>query len=149
LIWLGVAALAFVAGMNAYWLKLQSEVKTIRADATAAFRSNFPDYTSVSDDVGVLAQQTEREMNRLRARAGIASPTDFSVLNAQIAQLMSMAPVGSVAGVEYRDGSMRVKFKPGTADAGLQNALRAQAVQQGLNLRFEADGSARVAPAGG
>jgi hypothetical protein len=33
-------------------------------------------------------------------------------------------------------------------DAGLQNQLRAQAVQMGLNLRFEQDGSARIAPVG-
>jgi hypothetical protein len=30
----------------------------------------------------------------------------------------------------------------------MQNALRAQAIQQGLALRFEADGSARLSPAG-
>jgi len=42
---------------------------------------------------------------------------------------------------------MTLKFKPGTANpAGLQNALRAQAVQQGLDLRFNADGSARIVP---
>jgi general secretion pathway protein L len=150
LIWLGVAVGVFIAGMNAYYLKLQNEVRTIRAEATAAFRSNFPTYTSVSDDVGILARLTESEMNKLRARAGLASPSDFSVLNAQLAQLLSGAPVGSVAGVEYRDGKVRVKFKPGTAsDPGLQNSLRGQAIQQGLELRFEQDGSARLAPSGG
>jgi general secretion pathway protein L len=72
------------------------------------------------------------------------------VLNAQAAQLLANAPIGPIAGVEYADGALRVKFKQGAAgDAGLQNALRAQAVQMGLNVRFDADGSARLAPVGG
>ncbi|MDQ3215667.1 MAG: hypothetical protein M3P99_06255, partial [Pseudomonadota bacterium] len=65
------------------------------------------------------------------------------------ALLLSAAPVGSVAGMEYRDGALKVKFKAGTADdAGLQNTLRSAAVQQGLAIRFETDGSARITPAG-
>jgi hypothetical protein len=68
--------------------------------------------------------------------------------NAQIVQLLAAAPVGIVAGVEYRDGSLQLKFKA-PPDAQLQNLLRAQAVQQGLQLRFEADGAARVSAAGG
>lgn len=63
---------------------------------------------------------------------------------------MGMVPVGTVAGLEYRDGGLRVKFKPGTNnDPGLQNTLRAQAIQQGLEMKFEADGTARLSPAGG
>ena len=85
----------------------------------------------------------------LRARAGIPSAGGFSVLNAQAAQLFAGAPIGVIGGVEYRDGSLRIKLKPGqTLDAGLQNTLRAQAIQQGLALRFDADGAARLAPAG-
>jgi hypothetical protein len=43
---------------------------------------------------------------------------------------------------------LQLKFKA-PPDAQLQNQLRAQAVQQGLQLRFEADGSARLSAAGG
>jgi hypothetical protein len=94
--------------------------------------------------------QTQRQLGALRARAGIPSADDFSVLNAQVAQVLSSAPLGAVAGVEYRDGALKIKFKPGVADnPGLQNALRAQAIQQGLILRFEGDGAARVTPSGG
>ncbi len=146
LIWSGVAAATFVVGMNAYWLKLEAEAKAIRAQMETAFRSAFPEATAVVDPV----LQTQRQLGALRARAGIPSADDFSVLNAQAAQLLSLAPIGSVAGIEYREGALRVKFKPGTADnPALQNTLRAQAIQIGLNLRFEADGSARLAPSGG
>ena len=142
----GAAAIAtFVVGMNLYWLKLDSEARSLRGGMETSFRSAFPEATAVVDPL----LQTKRQLGTLRSRAGIASASDFSVLNTQAAQLMSMAPVGSVAGVEYRDGTLRVKFKPGSAlDPGLQNALRAQAIQSGLDLRFDGDGSARLSPAG-
>jgi hypothetical protein len=146
LVWAAVAVATFVAGMNAYFFKLESEARDLRAQMETAFRSAFPEATAVVDPV----LQTQRQLSGLRARAGIASADDFSVLNAQLAQLLSTAPLGSVAGLEFREGALKVKFKPGTADnPGLQNALRAQAIQQGLNLRFEADGSARLTPSGG
>ena len=148
LLWLGAALVVFIAGMNAYWAKLATDANGIRDGMLNAFRSQFPNASSA--DAGLVVELARRELGNLRARAGLASPSDFSVLNAQAAQLLAGAPVGSVAGVEYADGALRVKFKQGAAgDAGLQNALRAQAVQMGLNVRFDADGSARLAPVGG
>ena len=144
-IWGAVAVATFVAGMNLYWLKLDSEARALRTGMETSFRSAFPEATAVVDPL----LQTKRQLGNLRSRAGIPSADDFTVLNNQAAQLMSMAPVGSVAGVEYRDGTLRVKFKPGNPlDPGLQNSLRAQAIQLGLNLRFDSDGSARLSPAG-
>ncbi|MCX8004449.1 MAG: type II secretion system protein GspL [Burkholderiaceae bacterium] len=146
LAWLAAAGVTFVVGMNAYYLKLDHEARALRSQMETAFRSAFPEASAVVDPV----LQTQRQLSALRARAGIASADDFSVLNAQAAQLLSSAPLGIVAGLEYRDGALKIKFKPGTADnPGLQNALRAQAVQQGLNLRFEGDNAARLAPSGG
>ena len=144
LIWSGVAAATYVVGMNLYWLKLDAEARALRSSMETSFRSAFPEANAVVDPL----QQTRQLLGNLRTRAGIPSAGDFTVLNTQAAQLMSMAPVGSVAGVEYRDGSLRVKFKPGSPlDPALQNALRAQAIQQGLELRFDGDGSARLLPA--
>jgi general secretion pathway protein L len=146
LAWLAAAAVTFVVGMNAYFFKLDAESRGLRGQMETAFRSTFPEATAVVDPV----LQTQRQLGGLRARAGIASTDDFSVLNAQLAQLLSTAPLGSVAGIEYREGAMKVKFKPGIVDnPALQNAMRAQAIQQGLNLRFEGDGSARLTPSGG
>jgi general secretion pathway protein L len=144
LIWSGVAAATYVVGMNLYWLKLDAEARALRSSMETSFRSAFPEANAVVDPL----QQTRQLLGNLRTRAGIPSAGDFTVLNTQAAQLMSMAPVGSVAGVEYRDGSLRVKFKPNSPlDPALQNALRAQAIQQGLELRFDGDGSARLSPA--
>lgn len=145
LIWSGVAVLVAVLGMNIYYLKLDNEAKAIRSQMEESFRSNFPQATAVVDPI----EQTKRQLADLRARSGIPSANDFSVLNARTAMLLSIAPVGSVAAMEYRDGALKVKFKPGTGDnPALQNTLRSAAVQQGLAIRFEGDGSARITATG-
>jgi len=143
--WTAVAVVVAIIGMNLYWLKLESESKAIRGQMETSFRSNFPEATAVVDPI----VQTKRQLSDLRARVGIPSANDFSVLNARTALLLSAAPVGSVAGMDYRDGALKVKFKPGVVEnPALQNALRSAAVQQGLAIRFEADGSARISGAG-
>jgi general secretion pathway protein L len=145
LVWAAVAAAVAIAGMNAYWLKLEGEAKALRQQMESAFRSSFPETTAVVDPV----LQTKRQLNDLRARAGQPSANDFSVLNARTALLLTAAPLGSVGGIEYRDGALKVRFKGGMADnPAFQNTLRSAAVQQGLAVRFEADGTARVTAAG-
>jgi general secretion pathway protein L len=145
LAWCGVGAVVALIGMNAYWLKLESESKALRQQMDSAFRSSFPETTAVVDPV----LQTKRQLNDLRGRAGLPSANDFSVLNARTALLLTAAPLGSVGGVEYRDGALKVRFKGGLADnPAFQNTLRSAAVQQGLSVRFEADGTARVTAAG-
>ncbi|MCU0768355.1 MAG: type II secretion system protein GspL [Burkholderiaceae bacterium] len=145
LAWAAVAAVVAIAGMNAYWLKLEGEAKALRQQMESAFRSSFPETTAVVDPV----LQTKRQLNDLRARAGQPSANDFSVLNARTAMLLTAAPLGSVGGIEYRDGALKVRFKGGMADnPAFQNTLRSAAVQQGLAVRFEADGTARITAAG-
>lgn len=143
-VWGVVAAATFIGGLNLYWLKLSSEEKALRSGMEAAFRSAFPQANAVVDPV----LQTRRELGALRARAGVASSNDFSVLGTQAGQILSMGPMGTLASLDYREGALRLKFKPGSApDANLQNMMRARAVQVGLALQFDADGSARLAPA--
>ena len=145
LTWAAIAIAVAVAGMNAYYYKLESESRSIREQMETAFRSSFPETTAVVDPV----LQTQRQLGELRARAGIPSANDFSVLNARTALLLSSAPLGAVSGMEYRDGSLKVKFRPGVGDnPALQNSLRSAAVQQGLTIRFDPDGSARISAAG-
>jgi general secretion pathway protein L len=136
--WLAI----FVIGLNAYRWKLESEAGALRSSMRTAFLSSFP-----SEAYSEPVAQTKIHLRELRARAGQSSPDDFSVLNAQAGQLLASAPVGALAAIDYRDAALTLKFKPGSANpAGFQNALRAQAVQQGLDLRFNADGSARIVP---
>lgn len=142
LIWAVVAVAVFIVGMNGYWLKLSAESDELRNRMANAFRSAFAEAEMVDPIV-----QTQRELVRLRARTGQSSASDFSAMNAQVTQLLAGAPVGIVAGIEYRDAALQVKFKS-PPDAQLQNQLRAQAVQQGLQLRFDPDGAARLTAAG-
>jgi len=145
--WSAAAAAAFLLGLNVHWLQLESEARALREQALAAFRGAFPGYTAPPDDVAQLARLAGRELDTLRARAGLTAPGDFSVLGNQAAQLLAAAPVGAVAALEFRDGVLRVKFKPGQQpDAALQDRLRSLAVQLALDLRWEADGSLRLAP---
>lgn len=141
-IWLGVCAAIAVGGLNAYWLKLNAEFQDVRASMQHTFRDAFPNEPAVDE----LAQ-AKRDVAALRARAGRPSSDDFSVLNAQAAQLLADAPVGVVQGIEYANGSYTVRFVPGTMDsAALRNTLQARAMGQGLALRFGTDGSAQLAP---
>lgn len=142
--WGAIAAVTFIAGLNLYWMKLASEERALRGGMETAFRGTFPDATAVVDPV----LQTRRQLGALRARAGVASAEDFSVLSTHASQILSMGPMGTLASLEYRDGALRMKFKPGSVpDANLQNVMRARAVQVGLTLQFDADGFARLAPA--
>ncbi|MEG0821800.1 MAG: type II secretion system protein GspL [Burkholderiaceae bacterium] len=145
LAWSALALVVAIGGLNLYWFKLDNESRSLRAEMVAAFRSTFPRETAVIDPIA----QARRQLTELRARAGLPSPDDFSVLNARLAQLFAAAPVGIVDGIDYRDGSLTLKLKPQAAnDAGLHNSLRAAAVQQGLDLRFEPDGSAKLRASG-
>ncbi len=142
LAWACVAGIVFIAGMNGYWLKLEAESRDLRSRMANAFRSAFAEAEMVDPIV-----QTQRELIKMRARAGQTSASDFTALNAQVAQLLANAPVGIVASIEYRDAALRLKFKS-PPDAQLQNQLRAQAVQQGMQLRFDADAGALITATG-
>ena len=140
--WLGICALIAIGGLNAYWFKLNAEFHDLRTSMQHTFRDAFPNEPVVDE----LAQ-ARRDVSGLRARAGRPSGDDFSVLNAQAAQLLANAPVGVVAAVEYAGGSYTIRFVPGSLDnAALRNSLQARALSQGLALRFAADGSAQLGP---
>jgi len=142
--WLGVCAAIAIGGLNAYWLQLDGRFQDLRASMHRAFRDGFP-----NEPDAYLLEQARRSVALLRARAGRPSADDFSVLNAQALQLLSAAPVGMVAGLEYSDSVYRIRFKPGAADdPALRNGLQARAPAMGLALHFDADGSARLTPAG-
>jgi general secretion pathway protein L len=142
--WAAVCVAIAVGGLNAYWLQLDGRFQDLRAAMHRTFRAGFP-----NESDAYLLEQARRSVALLRARAGRPSADDFSVLNAQALQLLASAPVGIVAGVEYTDNGYRIRFKPGSADdPSLRNALQARAPGLGLALRFDADGSAHLAPSG-
>lgn len=143
--WLGACALISIAGVNALWVKLGAQYDDVRQSMQHEFRDAFPGETTVVDELA----QARRALGVLRARAGRPSSDDFSVLNAQALQVFANAPVGIVSAIDYADGAYVLRFTPGSVDsAALRNTLQGRALAQGLTLRFEADGSARLAPGG-
>jgi general secretion pathway protein L len=141
--WTGVCALVAIGGLNAYWFKLDSQMRALHSSVQHAFRDAFPNETPVDE----LAQ-ARRDVSTLKARAGRPASEDFSSLNAQAAQMLTAAPVGVVAGIEYANGRLAVHFLPGSMDnPAVRNALQARALSQSLTLSFDADGTARIAPA--
>ncbi len=142
--WAALCALIGLAGLNLCWLQLEAESEALRAGMRAAVRNAFPTLRTVVDPLA----QTQRELLSLRTRAGVPSPDDFTVLDAGAMQVLAAVPLGLLSGLDYHDRVLRLRFKPGALDrAELQNTLRAQAARQGLELRFEADGSALLQPA--
>jgi general secretion pathway protein L len=142
--WLGACAVIAIAGLNAYWFKLDSQFQDLRQSMRHAFRDAFPNEPTVVDEL----MQAQRAVATLRTRAGRPSADDFSVLDAQAVQVFADAPVGIVRAVDYAEGKLVLHFAPGSVDgAALRNALQGRALAQGLSLRFDPDGSARLAPA--
>jgi len=144
--WAGACAVLALAGLNATWFKLDGQYRDVRESMRHAFRDAFPAEPTIVDEVA----QARRLVAGLRARAGRPSAEDFSVLNAQALELLAAAPAGIVAAIDYSDAGFVLRFRPGTMDAPAQrNSLQAQALQQGLELRFDPEGAAHLAPRGG
>ncbi len=144
--WIGICAAIGIGGLNAYWLKLDSQFTDLRQSMRHAFRDAFPNETTIEDELA----QAKRSVAALRTRVGRPSADDFSVLNSQALQVFASAPVGIVAAIEYTDRNYVVRFKPGSVDRPeLRNSLQARAMARGLTLRFDADGAAHLAPLGG
>lgn len=142
--WAAGCALIALVGLNATWLRLDAQARDLRQSIRHAFRDGFPQEKTVIDEV----LQASRDVARLRDRAGIPSPDDFSALDAQGAQLLAEAPVGIVASIEYADHAYTIHFRPGTLSPSLRNALEARAGGQGLDLRFEPGEAVRIGPRG-
>ncbi len=142
--WLAICAAIAIGGLNAWWLQLDGRFQDLKVSMHRTFREGFPNESDT-----YLLEQARRSVALLRARAGRPSADDFSVLNAQALQLLGAAPVGIVAGIDYAENVYRIRFKPGTADdPALRNVLQSRAPSMGLNLRFDADGTARLSPMG-
>ncbi len=138
-IWAGICAAIAIGGLNAYWIKLDTQYRDLRLSMRHAFHDAFPNESTIVDELA----QAQRSVAGLRARAGRASADDFTVLNAQALRIFASAPVGIVSAVEYADRILRIRLKPGSMDdAGMRNGLQAKALAQGLALRFESDGLA-------
>lgn len=129
-------AVVALAGLNFQWAMLAQERDELRSAVERRYRQTFPDVQVVVDPV----LQMERQVAGMRTRAGQSGPEDFVPLLARFSQALGAQAVDSMAGVEYREGRLRVRFQPGQFESRAVRDTLIQACQRlGLQMRFDSD----------
>lgn len=130
------AAVVALLGLNLQWGMLAGERDALRAAIEARYRQAFPEVQVIVDPV----LQMERQVADMRARAGQSAPEDFVPLLTRFAQALGSGANDALAGVEYRDGRLRVRFQAGQFEGRALRESLVQACQRlGLQLRFDGD----------
>jgi general secretion pathway protein L len=133
----GLAAACVIAsliGLNLHWAQLARERDALRRALESTFRSAFPSAQVVVDPL----LQMNRQVATLRARSGQTGPEDFVPLMARLAQAIGGGGVDSIAGVEYREGRLKVRFQPQRVDGrAAREQLRDACARAGLRLQFD------------
>jgi general secretion pathway protein L len=129
-------AVVALAGLNFQWAMLAQERDELRSAVERRYRQTFPDAQVIVDPV----LQMERQVAGMRTRAGLSGPEDFVPLLARFSQALGAQAVDSMAGVEYRDGRLRVRFQPGQFESRAVRDTLIQACQRlGLQMRFDSE----------
>jgi general secretion pathway protein L len=112
---LGLAAalvLINIIGLQIDWWRMKSEANALRNTMAQIYRSAFPQ-EPVVDPVAQMRQK----LASARRGSGEAAADDFLALAANFAQALgeSGKPASdAIAGVDYKEKSLLVRFKPGT-----------------------------------
>jgi general secretion pathway protein L len=135
----GLAAACVAAaliGLNLQWAQLASEKAALRRAMEAVFRGAFPGAQVVVDPL----LQMNRQVSTLRTQAGQSGPDDFLPLLARLAEALGPNGADALAGVEYRDGRLKVRFRPERVEGrALRDQLREACSTFGLSLKFEGE----------
>jgi general secretion pathway protein L len=143
--WTLAIVLVSLAGLNAYWWKLESQAGALRSAMQRSFREALPQEHAVIDELA----QAQRAVQALRLRAGQPSPGDFGVLNAAAARLLAQVPAGAVRNLEYASGTLKVGVRAGTLDDGaLRGRLQTAALAAGLVFAVEGPETLRLSANG-
>jgi len=119
------AVVVNIVGLNWEWIRLKREESAVRQNMTQVFRSAYPNQPMIGDP----ADQMRQNIARARAAAGGSADTsEFTNMSAALGEALSVLPNReAVAGIEYKERSMTVKFKPNSVDASalaqMQSAL--------------------------
>jgi general secretion pathway protein L len=125
---------AALAGLNLHWSQMAREKDAIRRSLESTFRSAFPQAQVVVDPL----LQMSRQVASLRASSGQSGPEDMVPLLARFAQALGSSSIDVLAGVEYREGRLKVRFQPQRVDGrAAREQLREQCARAGLKLQFE------------
>lgn len=135
-----VLALACVAaallGLNLHWWQLLKERDAARAALEAGFRAAVPTAQVVVDP---LLQMT-RHVASLSAAAGQASAHDALPLLGRLVEALGPQAADALAGFDYADGRMKVRFRPERVESrASREQLQAACTRAGLQLRFDSE----------
>lgn len=138
-LWKGVGALAAasvaaaVIGLNLQWMQLGAEARSLEAAVRDRFHQAFPNAAMVDP---VL--QMRRSIGELRLKSGRPGPDDFVPLLARFAQAIGERGRGTIEAIEYREGTMKIRFVAEAAsDESLRESLVQDSARLGLTLTFD------------
>ncbi|MYN04149.1 general secretion pathway protein GspL [Pseudoduganella sp. DS3] len=119
-----------IVGLNWEFMRLKREAATVRQNMVQVFRAAYPNQP-VTDDP---AAQMRRNIAVARAGSGGGNADDFTNISAALGEALAVLPNREVvAGVDYKDRSMTVKFKPGSVDANALAQMQAALAQRKLS----------------
>lgn len=109
-----------VLALTADWWQLHREGSRLQAEMLRTYRSTFPN-DSASDDALLADPLGKMKQQRLALQraAGETSPSDFLALSAAVGdawpvlQQSTGMEARTLAGLDYRDGSLQLHMKPG------------------------------------
>lgn len=138
----GLLLFVNVAAMNIEWWRMRSEANALRATMTQVYRTAYPKDQVVIDPLA----QMKQKIAAAKHNAGQAAPDDFTSLTAAFGE--AWAAVGqivngkrgnqpnqaaaSIAGIEYRERSLFVRFKEGAQPPAEQ--MKTALASRGLSL---------------
>ncbi|WP_035374551.1 type II secretion system protein GspL [Pseudoduganella violaceinigra] len=116
------AVLVNIVGLNWEWLRLKREADALRKNMTQVFSSAYPNQPMIGDPV----EQMRHNIAAARAGAGAGTADEFTNMSAVLGEVLAVLPNREVlAGIDYKDRSMTVKFKPNSVDANALAQMKA------------------------
>lgn len=124
------AVLVNIIGLNWEWMRLKREEAAVRQNMLQVFRSAYPNQPMIGDPV----EQMRRNISVARASTGGGTADEFTKMSAVLGEALAVLPNReAVAGIEYKERSMTVKFKPNSVDANALAQVQAALAQRKMS----------------
>jgi len=134
-----------IVAMNVDWWRMRSEASTLRSAMTQIYKAAYPKDPVVVDPLAQMRQK----IAAAKHNAGQAAPDDFTALAAAFGETWSTAgqavngkqgkqggqgsqAAAAIAGIDYRERSLFVRFKEGTQPPADQ--MKIALASRGLSL---------------
>ena len=134
-------------GLNVQYMRLKREAQAITLGMAQTFKAAYPKETVISSDP---AAQMRQNINRARAASGQVTPDEFTYLAAAFGEAARALPRPlELASLGYRERVMSVKIKPGSADPGAIEAIKAALALRQVDMTDAGAGAWAIRSAGG